>query len=109
VSVVALQDARVSGTPDLPEDQLKRAHKKRERLMKFLVEESNVGTVVANPPVYTYNKFIRQHTKGQSAPLSEEIASRLFCPTLHPLMTKGQNEYVATAILDVVERLRSED
>ncbi|MGQ9515351.1 MAG: DegT/DnrJ/EryC1/StrS family aminotransferase [Thermoproteota archaeon] len=82
---------------------------KRDRLMKILSDEYKVGTVVANPPTYTYNKFIREHTQGQRLPISEGIGARLFCPSLHPLMTEEQNEYVAAAIIETVERLRKED
>jgi dTDP-4-amino-4,6-dideoxygalactose transaminase len=85
-----------------------RALSKRDRLMKILSEEYKVGTVVANPPTYTYNRFIRQHTEGQRLPISEGVGARLFCPSLHPLMTEEQNEYVAAAIIEAVERLSDE-
>jgi len=84
------------------------AREKRNRLMKVLADEFRVGTVVANPPTYTYNDFIKEHTEGQRLPLSEEIGSRLLCPSLHPLMTEEQNEYVAASIIEVVERVRKE-
>lgn len=108
VSVVVLSSSLAARVPDMPKDLLRETSKKRDRLMQVLAEGYNVGTVVANPPVYTYNKYIREHTQGQRVPLSEEIGSRLFCPSLHPLMTEEQNEYVAAAIIEVVERLRSE-
>jgi len=82
---------------------------KRDRIMQILAEEYNVGSVVANPPTYLYNRYVREHTKGQRMPISEEIGARLFCPVLHPLLTEEQNEYVAAAIIEAVERVRDED
>jgi len=82
---------------------------KRNRIMEILAKEYNIGTDIANPPTYTYHPYIRKHTEGQRLPLSEEIGARLFCPVLHPLMTDEQNEYVAAAIIEAVERVRSED
>jgi len=84
------------------------AREKRDRLMKILSDEFRVGTVVANPPTYTYHEFIKKKTEGQRLPLSEEIGSRLLCPSLHPLMTEEQNEYVAATIIEAVERIRDE-
>jgi len=83
------------------------AREKRDLLMKILADEFKVGTVVANPPTYTYHKFVKEHTEGQRLPLSEEIGTRLLCPSLHPLMTEEQNEYVAAAIIEVAERIRN--
>ena len=82
---------------------------KRNRVMDTLAEEYNVGSAVANPPTYTYHRYIREHTEGQRLPISEEIGARLFCPSLHPLMTEEQNEYVAAAVIEAVERVRSMD
>jgi len=82
---------------------------KRNRIMEILAKEYNIGSAVANPPTYTYHPYIRKHTDGQRLPLSEEIGARLFCPVLHPLMTEEQNEYVAAAIIEAVERVRRED
>jgi len=61
---------------------------------------------VANPPVYTYRKFLRDHTAGQSLPLSESIGKRLFCVPIHPGMSENDNEYIAAALIESVESLR---
>jgi dTDP-4-amino-4,6-dideoxygalactose transaminase len=84
------------------------AGRKRDRLVKILDEEYGVGCAIANPPTYLSHPFIREQTAGQSLPLSEEIGSRLFCPSLHPLMTGEQNEFIAAAIIESVERVRQE-
>ncbi|HID07759.1 MAG TPA: DegT/DnrJ/EryC1/StrS aminotransferase, partial [Armatimonadetes bacterium] len=82
------------------------AGEKRNRLMQILADEYRIGCVVANPPTYKSNKLIREHTAGQEVSLAEEIGERLFCPCLHPLMSEEDNEYVAAAIIEAVERLR---
>jgi len=82
------------------------AGEKRDLLIKTMTEEFNVGCIVANPPVYESHKYIRERTAGQRLPLSEELGKRLFCISLHPLMTPGQNEYIAAALSEVVDRLR---
>ncbi|HIE53072.1 MAG TPA: DegT/DnrJ/EryC1/StrS family aminotransferase [Armatimonadetes bacterium] len=84
------------------------AGEKRDRLMKILAEERRVGCVVANPPTYKSNRLIREHTAGQEVPRAEEIGARLFCPSLHPLMTEEENEYAAAAIIEAVERVENE-
>jgi dTDP-4-amino-4,6-dideoxygalactose transaminase len=80
---------------------------KRDQIIKILKEEYNVGCAIANPPTYAYHRFIREMTKGQRLPLSEEIGTRLFCPSLHPLMSREQNQYVAAAIIEAVEGIKN--
>ena len=80
----------------------------RDRLMKMMDEEFRVRLLVANPPVYTYRTFLREHTPGQSLPLSEQIGKRLFCVPIHPAMSDEDNEYIAASVIECVERLRSQ-
>jgi dTDP-4-amino-4,6-dideoxygalactose transaminase len=82
------------------------AGERHDRLVKLLDEEFGVGCAIANPPVYQGHDYIRAQTAGQSLPLSDAIGARIFCPSLHPLMTEAQNEYVAAAVIEAVERLR---
>ncbi len=77
----------------------------RDRLMAMLQDDYGVNCVVANPPVYQTDPFIRLHTAGQSLPVSEDIGARLFCPPLHPLMSDVDNRYICAAIADAVERI----
>jgi dTDP-4-amino-4,6-dideoxygalactose transaminase len=74
----------------------------------MLREEYNVGTMVANPPVWEAQPYIHAQTVGQieTLPVSVETAKRLFCISLHPLMNEEENTYVAAAIWDAVERVR---
>jgi len=83
------------------------AGEKRDRLMRMLREEYGVDTIVANPPVYQADEFVRRATVGQSCPRAEEIGARLFCPPIHPLMSDEDNEYICAAIGEAVETLRS--
>ena len=83
------------------------AGERRDRLTKMMHDDYHVACSIANPPVY-YRDFIGRKTRGQRLPLSEELGKRLFCPSLHPLMTKAQNEYVAAALIESVERVKAE-
>jgi len=71
-----------------------------------LKDEIGVRCVIANEPVYTYRKFLRDHTPGQSLPLSEEIGKRLFCLPIHPAMSDEDNEYMSAALIECIERMR---
>jgi perosamine synthetase len=80
---------------------------KRDQLMALLREEYGVDTVVANPPVYQVDAFLRRMTEGQSCPRAEELGARLFNPPLHPLMSDADNEYICAAIAEAVDRVKS--
>ncbi len=87
------------------------AGEKRDRLMEILQEEFNVGCMVGNPPVWEGHPVLRKAAEGQIEllPVSNEIGERLFCVSLHPLMTVEENEYIAAAISESVERIRESD
>ena len=81
---------------------------KRDRLCQMLREEYNVGTMVANPPVWEDQPYINAQTSDQieTLPVSVETAKRLFCISLHPLMSEEENAYVVAAVWDAVESMR---
>ena len=81
---------------------------KRDRLRQMLSEEYNVGTMVANPPVWEDQPYINAQTSAQieTLPVSVETAKRLFCISLHPLMSEEENAYVVAAVWDAVESMR---
>ena len=81
---------------------------KRDQLCQMLREEYNVGTMVANPPVWEAQPYIYRRTFDQIArlPVSVDTAKRLFCISLHPLMSEEENVYVVASLWDVVERMR---
>ncbi len=83
------------------------AGEQRDRLMKMMDEEYGVRLLVANPPVYTHRKFLRDRTPGQSLPLSENIGLRLFCVPCHPAMSDEDNEYICASLIECAERLKS--
>ncbi len=80
---------------------------KRDQLMTLLRKEYGVDTVVANPPVYQTDAYVRRMTVGQSCPKAEELGARLFCPPMHPLMSDADNEYICNSIAEAVKELRS--
>ena len=81
---------------------------KREKLFKILKDDYAVGTCVANPPVWQGRPYIEGHTQGQheTLPVSVAIAERLFCVSLHPLLSEEQNAYISAALWEAVERVR---
>jgi perosamine synthetase len=84
------------------------AGEKRDALITRLSEKYGVGTMVGNPPIWQSHPFLNQHIDGQQdgLPVSTETALRLFCVSLHPLMTEQENEYIAAALWDAVEHIR---
>jgi dTDP-4-amino-4,6-dideoxygalactose transaminase len=79
---------------------------KRDQLMSILRKEYGVDSVVANPPVYQTDAFVRRMTVGQSCPRAEELGGRLFNTPMHPLMSDADNEYICAAISEAVARVR---
>ena len=75
--------------------------------MGLLREKYGVDTVVANPPAYQTDAYIRRMTPGQSCPHAEELGARLFCPPMHPQISDADNEYICAAIADAMDALRS--
>lgn len=84
------------------------AGEKRDRLVAMMAEEFGVGCAIANPPTHTVMPFIRKHAVNVDLPLSEELGARIFCPSLHPLMTEADNAYVCAVLWECVERLHRE-
>jgi dTDP-4-amino-4,6-dideoxygalactose transaminase len=82
------------------------AGEKRDLLLKVLAEEFNVGAGPFNRPAYESNAFLAQHTRGQRLPVSDELGRRLVAVSLHPLMTEEENEYIAAAVSEAVERVK---
>jgi perosamine synthetase len=82
------------------------AGEKRDELCRIMKDDYNVGCVVANPPTHTTNAFLKRFAGGAQLPRSEELGARLFCLSLHPLMTDEDNEYACAALIETVERLR---
>jgi len=84
------------------------AGEKRDRLISLLQDEYGIGAEILNIPTYLRKPYIARNTPGQQLPLSEQLGARLFCPSLHPLMSEEDNEYIAAALDSVVERIARE-
>ena len=79
---------------------------RRDTIMKMMDEEFGVRCVIANKPVYLSRTILRNHTPGQSLPLSESLGERLFCVPIHPAMSDEDNEYIAASVIQCVENLK---
>jgi perosamine synthetase len=75
--------------------------KRRDALMAKMAINHRVGSVVANPPTYLYNSWIRKRIKSRT-PVAEKISDKLFCPSFHPLMKLEDINYISEAILTSV-------
>jgi len=82
------------------------AGEKRNELLKMMGDQFGVGCVIANPPVYMSRKYLRDRTPGQRLPISEDIAQKLLCVSIHPGMTDAENEYACASLIECVRRLR---
>jgi len=81
------------------------AGEKRDRLIAMMTEEFGVGCAIANAPVHQAVPYIRKHAVNTDLPVSEELGARIFCPSLHPLMTEQENAYLCAVLWECVERL----
>jgi len=85
----------------VPEDW---ANERRQQLMEWLMAERGVGTVVMNNATWKQDRLIASLGYGPAdAPRSELIGDRLFCLSLHPLMTDEDLQYIAQSVADAVE------
>ncbi len=84
------------------------AGEKRDRVREIMDEEYGISCVVANPPCYRSNEFLNQNTDHSDLPRSELLGKRLLCVPIHPLISTSDNEYIAAALWETVERVREE-
>lgn len=86
------------------------AGERRGRLMEWLQAERGVGTVVMNDCTWTYDPLIARLGYGpDDAPASAVYGKRLFCISLHPLMTDDDLDYIAASVAEGVEAVRAGD
>jgi len=78
---------------------------KRDRLSAIMKDEYGVSLCIANPPQYAQTPFLGKMTPGQDLPLSNELGARLYCPPMHPAMTREQNEYLCAALIEAVNKV----
>ena len=84
------------------------AGEKRDRLIALLDDEYDVECRIFNPPTHKTVPFVARHTEGQELPLSEELGGRIICPPIHPTMSGEDNEYIAAAVWESVEKIAAE-
>ncbi|RCG17917.1 DegT/DnrJ/EryC1/StrS aminotransferase [Sphaerisporangium album] len=77
----------------------------RDRVIQTLEGEFGVGCIVADPPTYRTHPLIAAHVAGQRCPVADDVADRLLCPFLHPLLTPADNTAIAEAVIDAITRL----
>jgi dTDP-4-amino-4,6-dideoxygalactose transaminase len=87
----------------VPEDW---AGAKRDRLCAIMKDEYGISLCIANPPQYAQTPFLGKMTPGQDLPLSNQLGARLYCPPMHPAMTREQNEYLCATLIASVEKVR---
>jgi len=72
---------------------------RRQQLMDWLQNERGVGTVVMNCPTYKQDKLIASlGFDPADTPVSELTGERLFCLSLHPLMTDDDLDYITASM-----------
>lgn len=81
------------------------AGEKRDLIIETMDKQYGVKCIVANRPCYQDRKVLREHTRGQRLPLSEEIGARLFCVPIHPAMSDADNMYICAALIETVMAL----
>lgn len=82
------------------------AGERRDEVCRFATEERGVGTVVMNDVTPTQHLLIKQHVEGQQTPVSDLLGKRLFCVSLHPLMTDDDLDYIAGSLWEAVARVK---
>lgn len=87
----------------VPEDW---AGEKRQQLMDW-VGARGVGTVIMNDCTWTFDPYIASLGYGGAyTPVSVLTGKRLFCISLHPLMTDDDLRYITTTMADGMEAVK---
>ena len=84
------------------------AGEKRDRFMQILEQDYKIGSWLASADNYRTRRLFRELVAGQDLPVSDEISQRIVCTLIHALMTEEENEYIAAATADAVERVAQE-
>jgi len=88
----------------VPEDW---AGERRDTLCSILDEQFGVGTVVMNDVTPVQHPLIKENAIGQETPVSDLTGKRLFCISLHPLMTDNDLDYMAQSVADAVGQVKN--
>ena len=60
---------------------------------------------ITNKPVYSRWPYISKEYGIPDISISESIGKQLFCPSLHPYLTKDQENYISASIISAVNNL----
>jgi len=82
------------------------AGERRDEVCRILDEQYGVGTVIMNDVTATQHPLIEKHVVGQKTPVSDLTGKRLFCISLHPLMTDEDIDHIGQSVSKAVERVR---
>lgn len=77
----------------------------RDKLIGILEDDYGVGCIVADRQTYVTHPLVREATLGQSTPRTDDVAERIICPSIHPLMTASENQFIVESILSAVNRV----
>ncbi|EDY47735.1 pleiotropic regulatory protein DegT [Streptomyces clavuligerus] len=77
----------------------------RDALMETLAERYGLGSIINDPPTYTSHDYIHARTHGQACPRAEQLAARLLCPCLHPLISDAEEQEICDAIREAAEQV----
>ena len=78
--------------------------------MKVLEKDYRIETWLASAELYKTRRFYRDLLAIQDGdlPVSDDVCERIVCSIIHALLTREENEYIAAAIADAVERVAEE-
>ena len=84
------------------------AGEKRNRVMEILKQDYKVETWLASAEMYRTRRLFKELVAGQELPVSDEISERIICTLIHALLPEEENEYIAAATAEAVERVAQE-
>lgn len=63
------------------------------------LNDIGIKCVIANPPTYQKNEFIRMNCDTSRTVLSEKLGERIICLPIHPSMATVENEFLVEAFI----------
>lgn len=82
---------------------------KRDKILATMRDRFGIVCSVSNPPTYQRWSYVARNCGVPRLPVSEEIGQRLFCPSLHPLLSEEQERYICAALLETVDLVKKEN
>lgn len=82
---------------------------KRDKIISIMREKFGVACSITNPPTYLRWPYIAKKCGKPNLEVSEEISERLFCPPIHPLLTKEQELYICASLIETINLIKNND